>query len=271
MKIVRYILWSFVTLAGVSFAGCQADTDTHPEPQPVKGVIAVQAQSEMDNESNPTSESGRNTKSNDNETLTYVLEVWTREAEARRVLHKAVNGGLTSGAEFDITLIPGIYDFLFWADYGNGHYVSTDLRKVTVATEAYRPDIRNDAFACVLKEVDWNENTSYNATLKRCVALMNIHNTAAFDKKNAVTMVYNGLYRVYDVLTQEVSDPLYDLRVSFPETTVGSTLIGEDFFFVPAEGDVMSFSVSVGDVTKSLDDVPLKSNYSTNITCSLQP
>ena len=35
MKIVRYILWSFITLAGVSFAGCQADTDTHPEPQPV--------------------------------------------------------------------------------------------------------------------------------------------------------------------------------------------------------------------------------------------
>lgn len=271
MKIVRYILWSFVTLAGVSFAGCQADTDTHPEPQPVKGVIAVQAQSEMDNESNPTSEPGKNTKSNDNETLTYVLEVWTREAEARRVLHKAVNGGLTSGAEFDITLIPGIYDFLFWADYGNGHYVSTDLREVTVATGAYRPDIRNDAFACVLKEVDWNENSSYNATLKRCVALMNIHNTAAFDKKNAVTMVYNGLYRVYDVLTQEVSDPLYDLKVSFPETTVGSTLIGEDFFFVSAEGEVMSFSVSVGDVTKSLDDVPLKSNYSTNITCSLQP
>ena len=78
-------------------------------------------------------------------------------------------------------------------------------------------------------------------------------------------MTYEKFYTVYNVLTGEVSAPQQALVIPFPETTVGSTLIGEDFLFVPAEG-AMSISVSVGDITKTIEDIPLRSNYSTNIT-----
>ena len=184
------------------------------------------------------------------------------------MLHKTANGSMSGGAEFEIALIPGSYDFLFWADYGNGHYITTNLREVAVTTDSYRPGAQNDAFACALKQMEWNGNTVFNATLKRPVARMNIHNTSTFDQSNTVSMIYEKLYTVYDVLTGEVSAPRQTQRVSFPETEVGSTLIGEDFIFIPAEGGSISFSVSVGDITKTAGDVPLKSNHNTNIYCS---
>ena len=259
MKSTRYCLWVWIMLVGVFLTGCQTDSETLPEPQPVKGVISMRSQSAVENEITPQS------KGNADEMLVYTLEVWTRDAEPRCVLHKTVDGSMDGGVQFEIALIPDIYDFLFWADYGNGHYQTTNLRQVTVITDSYCPDPRNDAFAGVLEQIEWNGNTSCDAILKRPLARINIHNTDAFGQANAVSMVYKELYTVYNVLTGEVSAPQQSLAVSLPETTVGSTLIGEDFLFVPTEG-VISFSVSVGDVTKTIDDVPLRSNYNTNIT-----
>ncbi len=268
MKFTRYFLWVWMTLVLVSLTGCQADSETLPEPQPVKGVVAVRSQGAWENENSPSLFVG-NTKSNDDEMLVYTLEVWTREATPRRVLRQTLNGSMTGGAQFEIALISGVYDFLFWADYGNGHYLTADLRQVTVETEAYRPGAQNDAFACAVEQVEWSGNTVLNAILKRPMARINIHNAEAFDQANPVSMVYGELYTSYDVLTGEVSAIQQDVSVSFPETTVGSTLVGEDFLFVPIEGEsAMSFSVSVGDVTKDAEDVVLRSNYSTNVTVS---
>ena len=264
MKVTQYFLWGWTMLVLAILTGCQADSEIFPEPQPVKGVIAIEPQSALENEE-PSVFDG-NTKSNTDKTLVYTLEVWTREAEPRCMLHETLNGSMDEGVQFEITLIPGIYDFLFRADYGNGHYLTTNLKQVTIATDSYHPDAKNDAFPCVLKQVEWN-GTPCNATLMRPLARINIHNTQAFDQPNSVSMIYDKLYTVYNVLTGEVSFPQQALTVSFPETTVGSTLIGEDFLFVPAE-DVMSLSVSVGNITKTINDVPLKSNYSTNITNS---
>ena len=268
MKITRYFLWTCMTLAGTLFTGCQTGSETVPGPQSVKGMIAIRSQRALENETGTTSASVGETKSNDPEASAYTLtlEVWTREAEPRRMLRNTLNGDMDEGVQLEIALIPGIYDFLFWADYGNGRYLTTNLRQVTVVTDPYRPDARNDAFACAIKQVTWDGNTC-NATLKRPMARINIHNTETFDQASAVSITYEELYTVYDVLTGEVSAPQQSLTVSFPKTTVGSTLIGEDFLFVPAEG-VMSCSVSVDDVTKAIDDVPLKSNYNTNITSS---
>lgn len=71
------------------------------------------------------------------------------------MLHKTANGSMSGGAEFEIALIPGSYDFLFWADYGNGHYITTNLREVAVTTDSYCPGAQNDAFACALKQMEW--------------------------------------------------------------------------------------------------------------------
>lgn len=265
MKIIRYFSKVCMALVGAFLAGCQTDSsEVLPEQKPVQGVIALRSQSALGNDDSPQSVFETASRSNGDETLIYTLEVWSREAQPRCMLHKTMSGNMTGGVQFEIALIPGAYDLLFWADYGNGHYLTTNLRQVTIATDSYRPGALNDAFACALKQVEW-DGSPYNAVLKRPLARMNLHNTQAFDQSNAVSMVYEKFYTVYDVLTGEVSAPEQALAVSFPETTVGSTLVGEDFLFVPAEG-VMSVSVSVGGITKTIEDIPLKSNYNTNIT-----
>ena len=173
---------------------------------------------------------------------------------------------MQEGVQLEISLIPGTYDFLFWADYGTGHYLTKNLRQVQVVTTPYQPGSRNDAFACALEQVTWDGTTICQAVLKRPVAKVKFMNAADFDQPKAVSVVYGKLYTAYDVLTGEVSNPQTTLSVSYPETIVGSAQMGEDYLFVPEEGSSLSLSISVGEVTKEVDAVPLRANYSTNIT-----
>lgn len=267
MKQIRYFLWIWIMLVGGILTGCQAEPEEAPVPEPVTGVLYVRPQGALDNEPSSMSAPAGTTKSNGDETLTYTLEAWSRGTDARCMLHTTATGSMTAGVQFAVALIPGVYDLLLWADYGNGRYLTSNLREVTVETEGYAPDARNDAFACALPAVEWNGKANCNAILKRPLACMSLYSSAAFDRANTVSMTYDEIYTVYDVLTGEVSAPQRAISVLFPETVVGSTLVGEDFLFVPTSG-AFSFSVSVGDVTQQIDDVPLKPNYSTHITSS---
>ena len=102
-----------------------------PEPSPVGGTISVRSQGELSGE--PRSASSVRvdavTRSAGDASLTYTFEAWTRDSAPRCVLHKTVAGTFTE-ALFDIALVPGNYDFLFWADYGEGYYETSDLREV---------------------------------------------------------------------------------------------------------------------------------------------
>ncbi len=269
MRIARYFLWIGILLVGVLQAGCQADPETTPGPesQPVKGLVAIRSQVALENEAHSSSLLVGGTKSDNDETLVYTLEVWSRETNPRCMLRKTVNGSMTEGVQLEIALIPGSYDFLLWADYGNGRYLTTNLREVTVVTDSYRTDAKHDAFACA-QQVEWEVNAVCQAILKRPVARIHLQNAEAFDQASEVSMIYDEMYTVYDVLTGEVSEPRQGVSVSCPATTVGSALIGEDFLFVPAGKETVSLSVSVDNVTKALEDVPVKSNYNTNVTCS---
>ncbi len=79
MKLTRYILLGWAILVSGSFTGCQTDPETLPEPQPVKGVIAVRSNVAMENEPSQPSLFALHTRNNDHEPLVYTLEVWTRE------------------------------------------------------------------------------------------------------------------------------------------------------------------------------------------------
>ena len=46
--------------------------------------------------------------------------------------------------------------------------------------------------------------------------------------------------------------------------------MGEDFLFVPAEGKSVGLSITVGEVTKSLDVLQLQRNYTTNVTATFE-
>lgn len=266
MRTTQYLLWRYIILVSILLTGCQTDSEIPYEPQAVKGVISIQSQSPWGNEGSVSSAFAIESQRDDNTKLVYTIEVWTREKEPRRILHKVLTGNMRDGVRFEISLLPDTYDFLFWADYGMGHYLTTNLRQVTVTTDSYQPGAQNDAFAYTLTQ-EWDSNIALNATLKRPVARINIHNNGAFDHAEKVSMVYQEIYTTYDVLTGNVSAPLQAMTISYPETEVGGSLIGEDFLFVP-EQETMSFSVTVGGITKAMDNVPLKPNYNTNITTS---
>ena len=181
--------------------------------------------------------------------MTYTFEAWTNDTKPRCVLHKIANGTLDEAA-IEIALVPGTYDFLFWADYGKGTYTTDNLRQVSLTRTPYTPGSGRDAFAFALPGVQWNGGNGVSATLKRPLAKLAMQNTAAFGTGGQeVSVTYTNVPTQYDVLTETTSAP-QTLTLAFPATTAGSNSVGEDFLFVPYAGQSIGLSITVGNVTK---------------------
>lgn len=268
---MRKIFYLF--LIPILWIGCSKETQ--PEPSPVGGTISVRSQSELSNgpQSASAIRSDAFTRAAGN-VLTYTFEAWTRDADPRRVLHKTVTGTLTEAA-FEIALIPGNYDFLFWADYGKGAYTTDNLRNIAVAMTSgstpatYTPGSDRDAFACALENVRWNGGNGVSAMLKRPLAKLMMQNKAAFTTGGqTVSVTYTNVPTQYDVLTGTASYP-QTVTLTFL-TMAGSAAAGEDFIFVPSEGTPVGLTIAVGDVEKGLDALPLKPNCQTNVTATFE-
>lgn len=122
----------YLFLLPILLVGCSKETEKLSEPSPVGGMISVHSQREFSD--GPLSASAIHsdvfTRVAGDAVLAYTFEAWTRDANPRCVLHKTVTGTLTE-AVFEIALIPGNYDFLFWADFGKGYYNTSDLRQIS--------------------------------------------------------------------------------------------------------------------------------------------
>ena len=257
MKKQIYILLTAVS-ALFALSGCNRETEELGE-KPVRGEIAVTTQQDLNNvPATAYSKTG--------EVLRYVLEVWTRDAEPRCVLHQTAEGD-EDGTVFDVVLIPGTYDFLYWADNGSEYYKTDDLRKVEISTEGDTHTPGSDAFACAKPAVEWNGGAIGAVTLKRPVAKLIIQNTSAFSSVNNVTVEYTGLLTQYDVLTGTASVPA-DVVVSFPDTESGSSLVGEDYLFVSSTGQQIDVAVTVGATIRQVQALQLKPNYMTQLTAT---
>lgn len=270
---MRKIFYLF--LIPILFAGCSKEAAPLPEPSPVGGILSVRSQAALSNEPQGAAEIlGKATTRTPGDVLTYTFEAWTRDGEPRRVLHETVTGTLTEAA-FEIALIPGNYDFLFWADYGKGAYTTDNLRNVAVAMTSgstpatYTPGSERDAFACALTGVQWNGDNGVSAMLKRPLAKLMMQNKAAFTTGGqTVSVTYTNVPTQYDVLTGTASYP-QTVTLTFL-TTAGSAAAGEDFIFVPSEGTPVGLTIAVGDVEKGLDALPLKPNCQTNVTATFE-
>lgn len=267
---MRKIFYLF--LIPILFAGCSKETALLPEPSPVGGTVSVRSQSELSNgpQSSSAIRSDVFTRATGDAALTYTFEAWTRDADPRCVLHRTVTGTLAEAA-FGIALIPGNYDFLFWADYGKGAYTTDNLRQVSLVQTPYTPGSDRDAFACALRNVRWNGGNGVGATLTRPLARLTIQNTSLFATSGkTVSVSYRNTPTQYDVLTGTSSAPTAEITLAFPMTTAGSAAVGEDFIFVPSEGKSVGLTITVGDVEKELDALPLKPNYQTNVTATFE-
>ena len=142
-KIVTILLFALTV-----FAGCSKDEKPTPAPtMPVNGVIYLHSESVLKNE--PAAKAATRGATAAEQTLTYTFEAWTNDTKPRCVLHKTANGTLDEAA-IEIALVPGTYDFLFWADYGKGTYTTDNLRQVSLTRTPYTPGSGRDAFAFAL-------------------------------------------------------------------------------------------------------------------------
>lgn len=228
---------------------------------------------------NPNLDGEFNIQIPDDELLVYTFEAWTCDANPRRVMHKTTSGTLSTAA-IEITLVPGDYYFLFWADYDKGEYTTEDLRQVIDNRHNSNIGQGNssmpvfesvrDAFAAV-ERVAWKGGESA-VTLRRPMAKLNIKNTDPFTIANkAVSVTYRNVPTRYDVLTGLTSEPVQEITYSFPTTAAGSAMVGEDFLFVPSQDTTpVGLVITVGGVTRELGVLPLQSNYRTVVTARFE-
>ena len=261
-------------LALTVLTGCNKETEPTPGLVPVGGVISLRSESVLENE--PAAKATTHSERAAGQRLTYTFEAWTRDANPRCVSHRTATG-TPAAASIEIALVPGTYDFLFWADYGIGAYTTADLRQIKIAMTpgstpaTYTPGSERDAFACVLLGVQWNGGNGVSATLKRPLAKLTMQNKAAFSTGDkAVSVTYRNVPTQYDVLTEKTSE-LQTVTVAFPNTTVNSATVGEDFLFVPSNaGQSVGLSITVGDATKRLDALTLQPNHATSVTATFE-
>ena len=199
-------------LALTVLTGCSEETEPTPGLAPVGGVISLRSESLLKNE--PAAKAATHSETAAGQRLTYTFEAWTKDANPRCALHKTANGTFDEAA-IEIALVPGTYDFLFWADYGTGAYTTADLRQIKIAMTSgstpatYAPGSERDAFACVLPDVQWNGGNGVSATLKRPLAKLTMRNKEAFNTGDkAVSVTYRNVPTRYDVQRGTVRRPL---------------------------------------------------------------
>ena len=242
--------------------GCNIDREDSSSDL-VKGVISVSACSSLENQESENMISDNMTKSGND--IVYTIEAWTRGADSFCAMHKVMAGEIDGVADIEIFLVPGQYDFLFWADYGENYYNSSNLKAVSLSQMPYETGNNRDAFAGVIENVVWDGNASLNVILTRPLSKLSICNTNVFNDSAPVSVEYHGLYTRYNVLTGEVSALNENLEVLPPDIIIGSDIVMEDYVFVPEYGQDISMKVSVGSVAKEIENIPLKPNYKTNV------
>lgn len=264
---MKKILTLFLALTVL--AGCSKDESPTPAPaEPVGGAISLRSEGALENE--PAAKAATRSEAAAEQALTYTFEAWTRGANPRCVLHKTAAGTLTEAA-IEIALVPGSYDFLFWADYGTEPTRPATCGRSPRKNTRPQPASERDAFACVLTDVQWNGGNAVSAELKRPLAKLKMRNRKAFGTGGeAVAVTYTDVPTQYDVLTGTASAP-QTLTLAFPTTTAGSDSVGEDFLFVPSSAEhTVGLSVTVGSTTRTLDVLPLRPNCTSRVTATFE-
>lgn len=275
MKNIYMTIIALATL--LSFTGCTKETKT-PAADAVKGSIALSAQYAAENET-----AAFQTRAAGD--LTYTLEVWTEDYSGRIVRKVLSESELSADGNIEISLVPGIYNFLFWADYNNGHYATDEavsglaggLRSVEYVYYSDNSDMGSldgwDAFALCKERVDWGTDgtsPSLEAVLTRPLAKLSIKAAGNFTADDADASIQCSNIPVrYDVATASAAA---SASVVFPASIkAGSPEIGGLFLFAPREAsvEVSLLGLGNGNETRNLGGISVAPNYVTNVTVTM--
>lgn len=277
MKNIYMTIIALATL--LSFAGCTKETGC-PAEEAVTGRIALAAQYEaangtVDKRAVQTKAAGE---------LTYVIEVWANDYSERITRKEVAESELYAGGTVEIAIVPGNYNFLFWADYDNGYYITDNavstsaggLRSVKYeydgSSDMGAADGR-DAFATCKENVEWGVGgtaPSLSAVLVRPLAKLSITASENFAADDADASIQcSDIPTGYDVATAAVTELA---TIAFKASIKsGSAAIGDLFLFVPSGGSTEVSLLDFGEPneTKKLGEISVAPNYVTNVTVTM--
>lgn len=173
----------------------------------------------------------------------------------------------------NVTLLPGTYTCLFWADCGK-HYNIDDLKNVSCSVYDYT-DPALMAY-CLKQDITVDDlGTPQDIELKHAVAALNLIDTKGMP---AGKLVVGFLVRAdFNVMTGNVSgNTEFTIQGIDISATTSETTIATFYFFAPiGEADVIEFKFGWGNSDKDLKNiipnVPLQANYQTVIKGGFSP
>lgn len=258
-------IYCFIIMMALAVSCSKSVESGHDLQKAIGGVISLSSEISLENEPGVKAEAGE-------QALHYVVEAWTVGKNSVCAFRREFEGSSVD-AKTEIMLVPGEYDLLFWADYGNGNYNTENLTKVSrIIPHQGVVSVSPDAFAAVLRKVYWNGKGIVDVKLVRPVSKLTVLGKEKFTESKEVKITYTNLPAVYNVRTEvsSVVDTGNSITVSYPKTSAGKDVAAEDFLFVPSGANPkVGMTIIVGNVEKSLDELPLKPNYKVNVTVTL--
>ena len=208
-----------------------------------------------------------------------ILQVYRNEQPVGERQTVAITG---STITFNVSLSSQqTYDLVFWADcatrnedgFEDKFYDTGNLEAVTLKNLGndgqYTEANEYDAFsACVSYKAAGNSNATI--TLTRPFSRVNIRNSAPFVTGGMeVSVIYRQVPTQYNARTKAVSE-WENIARTFSPTVAGSDIICEDFILAPENKSQQAIDVTVGNVSRQFENLPMQRNYATNITATFE-
>ncbi len=189
--------------------------------------------------------------------LRYVIEIYA--SEGSRNSGELWTRKVSYEPYAEISLMKGIgYDILVWADYvdntsedfSDNYTYSTQagLKAVQLKERAINgSQSSGDAFSTTLTTDVVDEDFSFNLELTRPLSRLEVYNKTELSSDKTLEVTYKSLFDTYNVMTSEVSastsDGHYRTYSYTYAANAATTMLFEDYFFVPADGSTLDFTV----------------------------
>lgn len=286
-KMISYALFASLAL----FASCSQD-ETLEQATNAPGVLSFTTNL-------PTE--GAQTKAADANVQRYIMQLYAdyegqmtaqylnpdgADDTAQKLLIQADGNFTIDGAAINLTE-GATYTAVFWADYDAPTTASTETTyNANYLNCVQLNDGKEMAMAyCGTSEFTYGSDMqpSYNVTLTRAVAQVNLNQTEAFTatEGDQLTASYSR-YFVYNALEESVYPSTESWQTYVPVTTAlnitagdvaANATLGNILVFASADESINTdFSFSYGGtVVGSVTQVPLQANYQTNISGNYHP
>ena len=279
---------SVIILATVLFSCEKLEIENTNEQ--VEYRIALNLNSNPQTKSLTSNSSKGGFTNNPSAEMRFIVEIY--DAKTNNLVGRMVNSDVVGGkTSFSMSLFPGKYDFLYWADFekpkssrdvDNFYITKNGLKQVTYNPDpATSPEINNelrDAYCGAEKGVDVGSDSGSSVILTRPFGKVRViakdydKEPSKFSPDNVIIRYNKRMLGSYSVMTGLASDKTYEwestAKVVKEDYEKGTgTVISFDYLW--ADPSAISFELEATDGTKTIKreftNIPVEKNKLTSI------